>query len=294
MTAAFARDLAPDEALFLEEFEETFGPMADRAVRCPRPDLLRAVEGDALPPALASALRRHLERCPLCRALTRDLAELPDVGLDDEQRRRIRTRVLGAPVRRRRRWSAASNWWAGAAAAVAAAAASLVFSASQPGNVRVPAVSAPSRALPPAAARPSVLAPDHADVALPLAAILTMRGERSASVDLQTGLALYHRRDYSGAAERFVRVVPDASLPQLAVYLAVCYLHTGDAAAAERTLDAARGLAGDAIGEAAWYRAVAHAQMGQSARARDEFNRLCREGGPRAMQACAATFELPR
>lgn len=293
MKANRPRDLEPDESTFLSQFDDELRAMTARFADCPAPDLLRAADADALPPPVAAALRRHIEACPLCLSLAQDLRELQDAGLGDERRRRIRTRVLGASVRVGR-WSAVHNWWAGIAAGAAAAAAAVWLGVSQPGTLAVPVADAPARLMPPAVARPSILTPDSAAVALPLTAVLTMRGERSSSLDLQAGLALYHRGDYSGAAEHLARIVPDASLPQLAVYLAVSYLHIGDPAAAERTLASARGLSGDAAGEAEWFRALTLARLGESARARVEFDRLCQGSGARALQACAATFELDR
>jgi thymidylate kinase len=77
-------------------------------------------------------------------------------------------------------------------------------------------------------------------------------------------------------------------------YLGVARLIQNDASGARRALDAASGLADQAFApDVAWYLAVADERSGDRASARARLDRLCREGGARAADACQGAQRLP-
>jgi len=82
-------------------------------------------------------------------------------------------------------------------------------------------------------------------------------------------------------------------MPQLALYLGVCYLHLNDAARAAEILSTARENApSELVDDVDWYLAIADARAGNLPRARAELNRLCDGGSDVALKACLAAAEL--
>ena len=288
-----AEGLEADEAAFVAEMEERLAPVAAYAVRCPPPATLQAGVQNGMPPALAAAVRAHVERCTICSGLQRDLQALPVVELTDLERQRIRRRVFAQPTDRAVRTGSRALWTAIAGAG--AIAASLVLASMFPQTVLPSPLQAP-RLAPAALERPSVLQVDKPPLQLPLSALVSLRGAADHRADtMMLGLARYQANDFRGAAELLARAIPSPAVPRAPLYLAVSYLQTGDAAGAERTLTAARATAAaDVAADLDWYLAIAHVQLGQRVRAAEELDALCAGSGDVAARACAGAMELKR
>ena len=287
-------DRESDETQFLAEFDEALQPMQTRHARCPAPELLRSADSGALPPALAASVAAHAARCAACRVLREDLLLVASGGLSDVERQRIHRRVFDALPRRDRRPAARMRWWGmGAAACGALAAAVLLASILTPEHLpQMP----PAPALRVAGGAPptSALELDKAPLKLPLATMLSLRAAPEVgTIDIQEGLRLYRQDDFRRAAVRLQKVRPTASLPQLGLYLGVCYLYLGETENAERTLSETRPLVPPEIKpDVAWYLALARLRLGQTSGARDALDDLCRGRSEYAGRACAGSLEL--
>jgi tetratricopeptide (TPR) repeat protein len=89
------------------------------------------------------------------------------------------------------------------------------------------------------------------------------------------------------------RLSPNDFIPQIGLYLGVCYLHMGDYANAERTLASARSIVPEAFrADVEWYLALAYLGQGRTAPAAEVFDRLCRSSSEVAGKACAAWLEM--
>ncbi len=287
-----AEDAEPGEATFVAELDEALSPIVERARRCPSPDLVRAAGEDVLPAHVATLVLRHIEGCAICRSLAADLAAIDPDGLSavagDHIRRRIEERAAPRPARSVPRRA----WWL---AAGAAAAASLIIAVvSNPGAVQNPAVPAPPALRVAAIARPSLLAVDKPALRLPVATLVSLRGTPDPrSKELMAGLERYNANDFRAAAEHLARVVPNASMPQLAVYLGVSYLQLGESRRAAELLSQARASApGELVDDIDWYVAIAHVRTGDLQTARAELNALCDRGADISLKACFAAAEL--
>jgi hypothetical protein len=265
------------------------GPRAAR-LGCPAPDVLFALNGDALPDDIRHAAASHVARCAACRALIADLDAIEidvPVGLDG--------RVLG------RRSTARTAWWKGALlplAAVLVAAVGLgvwlrtaapeVDRTAQGGASKAPADQVPAvKAGQWAVKKPALL--------LPLATAIVVRGEEAATGHaLAEALAPYRRDDYR-AAERLLNDVV-ARYPMSAdgwFYLGATRLLHGNAAGAREALDQARVLGvTDRQDELEWLLATAEARTGAVDQARGRLVALCDGRGAFKAPACDARASL--
>lgn len=287
-------DIDPDEEALLKELalsrEAGIG-----SGRCPEPELVSAAGAGVLPAALAGAVAGHVERCPTCRALERDMASLEPVGTTLEERQRIRARVERAAGARSRApfWSAWSWRFAAVAACVifllVAGGADVWFLLS-PGPVPDSApVRWPARPWASVAAQHPLEKPP---VRVPLAAALVWRGGAASSEDdrlaaLGEALVPYQADDYAEAVRRLVALTSRHPDPEAHFYLGVSRLFLKDHARAIEALQRSRAAASPELSaDVSWYLAMAYLSAERPHEAAAEFRDLCAAGGPRRAAAC--------
>jgi TolA-binding protein len=272
----------------LVEQDDYTGPRA-AALGCPSPDVLIALEGDALPDEVRLPAQAHVARCAACRAFISDVAQIePEIPAS------LDARVLGAT-------DGGQTSWRGiflpmAAALVAAIGVALVFQARRtatPGATTA-AVAVPADS--PAATRavggwdvrkPALL--------LPLATALVVRGEEAeADAALGTALAPYRTDDYVAAERRLEDVVKRFPASANAwFYLGSTRLLDGDPAGAREALTKANALGvADRADETTWLLATAEARVGAIDEARPRLRSLCDGAGQFKEPACSALATL--
>jgi Flp pilus assembly protein TadD len=120
-------------------------------------------------------------------------------------------------------------------------------------------------------------------------------GDNPLITDLAPGFDAFRRDDFAEAArqlEPLERKHP-ASV-EVFFYLGVAKLMQNDLPGARRALGTALGVADQAFApDVAWYLAVAEERSGNPASARTRLDRLCRDGGARAADACEGARRLP-
>lgn len=263
------------------------GPRA-ATLGCPSPDVLIALDGDALPEELRHTAEAHLARCAACRALVADLAAI-DVVVPES----LDARVLSQASAGGAGWRA--PLLAMAAVLVAAVALGVMYF-NRPredrevvARVDTPAVAAP---VAPTAGTWTIAKPA---LLLPLATALVVRGEaEEASRALGAALAPYRTDDYV-EAERLLEAVVE-KYPTSAdawFYLGSTRLLDGDPAGARAALAEARTRGvGDRDDEAAWLLATAEARMGDIDAAKTKLAALCAGKGAFRDAACNAKDSL--
>jgi predicted Zn-dependent protease len=142
-----------------------------------------------------------------------------------------------------------------------------------------------------------VLALTKPDLKLSLAALQWRgaAGDNPLITDLAPAFEAYRNDDFAEAARRLEPLTgKHPGSVEVFFYLGVARLIQNDASGARRALDAASGLADQAFApDVAWYLAVADERSGDRASARARLDRLCREGGARAADACQGAQRLP-
>lgn len=283
------KDGEPGEAEFAAQWQARLG--GDQPSGCPAPGLLLAAQSDAVPEQVHAAVRSHLEQCPFCQGLLRDLAEPEFVGLTDETRQSIRAKIPNAePPRRAKR-----NWWLWVAVPVAA---SLLigFFYLRPAAPPVEEVAAVPEAAAPAPPEQAsaLLKLTKPAIQLPAAALLFRGGDEGREGALIEGIAAFRRDDYPAAARLLGRAAKQQ--PEIAeahFYLGVSLLFLERGAEARAALERAEAVAeGDLGRHAAWYLAIAHSANGDRKAAAQSLERVCREAGARQDEACRALAEL--
>jgi len=266
------------------------GPRA-ATLGCPSPDVLMALDGEALPEELRQRAEAHVASCSACKALVADLN-----AIDVEVPASLDTRVLAhtSPV--------GATWrtplLALAAVLVAAVALGVVYRNSQtPSGDRVARVQTPAA---PATPSPAARQAGTGEVKkpallLPLATALVVRGEaEEASRALGAALAPYRTDDYI-TAERLLEAVVQKypSSADAWFYLGSTRLLDGDPAGAREALTQARAHGvGDRDDEAAWLLATAEARTGELDQARTRLTTLCDGSGAFKTAACNAKDSL--
>lgn len=258
---------------------------------CPDPSLLLAVDADVLDSATVEGVRAHVVACVTCQALAGDLAVILDVDPDEQERTRIRERVLAS---RRRGFS----MWRTAAAASLATAATVAFIVVRGGSsITLPtAPAAPESAL--RTRMPTVFIADRPDIerAEPE---LTLRGTAAAPpLSEQIGRALDAAdggRVAEAAQQLQTLVAADPQSADAHLAFGAVLIRANRAADAVAILERGKALAGArATAEFDWYLAVALARSGDTARASAALAALCRQDSIRGALACAGLAELGR
>lgn len=283
------KDVEPGEAEFAAQWQARLG--GGQPSGCPAPGLLLAAQSDAVTEQVQTAVRSHLEQCPFCQGLLRDLAEPEFTGLTDATRKSIRARIPSAEPQRR----AKRNWWLWAAVPVAASLVTGFFYL----RTAVPPVE--DVAAVPEAAAPAP--PDQASallkltkpaIQLPAAALVFRGGEEGGEGALLEGIAAFRRDDYAEAArllERAAKQQPE--IAEAHFYLGVSLLFLERNAEARASLERAEAVAeGDLARHTAWYLAMAHYINGDKKAAARCLQRVCSEAGARQDEACRAFAEL--
>lgn len=281
--------LDADEAAALQ----ALGWRAAGGEDCPDSSLLLAAAEGVLDDDLASRVRTHLETCPTCRQLTRDLAEVLSESPTTAEADRIGARIDKA----RTPAGGRVYWWFGAAGVALAAGLAWVIVVPQPSSAPVPDVEL-ARATP--VPVPSVFVVDRP--AMPSGEIeLTLRGEAPVKASLEMQIAAALDQADAGAAAAALATVEAAvrdhrESPAAALALGAVQLRLDRNADAVAALERARTLTSDRehADEVGWFLGIALVRTGNRDRARVLLDDVCKHGGPRSAQACAGVAELSR
>ena len=292
-------DFNAEEEGFRDQIESTLREVHATAGPCPDPDLLMAARSGVLTQG-AEAVQRHIQICPICSQLSKDLSEheYPGASNAEDLRIRARWRGLDQPARRSIRRPLAA-----VAAAVLLAAGGLgIWLArrsvpQQTAEAVPPAIQLPSRS----SGTGSVVLPlEKAAIKIPAEAVLLYRGDASSSQaflnDLAAALKPYRADDYSEASRRLgnlSRKYPNS--PEVPFYLGVSQLFLNDNTQAVDSLQAARRLADELLRDSiSWYLIVALNREGRDQQALAAASSLCAQAGEYKQKACAAADELKR
>jgi hypothetical protein len=288
-------DWDEDEREALGGLEGELGKLRERHADDPPLEVLRAAQGDALPPELQASVARHLSESAWSRALVEGLE---DAGqpLDSAAQERLLARVR-QQAQQPGRNEVSRSWLRPAlAAAMLAAAMVAVYSS-------VPVVAPP--APPSGAPRAAASSPTVPTFVLPLekpavrlsAAVLTWRrdaGENRLLADLEPALEAYGKGDYADAERRLAALSSRHSRSvEVLFYLGVTRLFLDDAPGAIAALGAAERIADTGFAaDVSWYRAIAEERAGNRREARARLEALCRGASARAPRACEAARQL--
>lgn len=263
---------------------------------CPPPELVQASGTGTLPPLVQERIAGHVQGCVVCQALRQALDD-PSVGsLTPDEHDRIRRRIDSGRGRPTRTFGTARWRRVYAAAAVVALVAAGVVLLRQSRNVPAPG--------PPPTGRESrqpdasVFQLDKPDIGPRAPADLLWRGspDSEAADDLLRALEPYRSDDFGEAARRLRALVGRHPRSGRAYfYLGISHLFLAANADAIAALEHADGLAADDADltrEIAWHLALAYQRTGDSDRAANRLDGLCRGASARAAQACAGLREL--
>lgn len=285
------KDVEPGEAGFAAQWRAYL--RGNERHECPEPSLLLAVRTEAIPEQVRQAVLAHLERCPSCQTLARDLAAEELSGLPDEARERIRA---GIPREEPRRRAAIRGWWVWAGIPVAASLVIgfLLFRSPAP-RPDQPAGTSTAAAPAPAERTSSPLRLTKPPIQLPATALLFRGGGEAAGENaLLEGMAAFRRDDYATAARLLRRAAKqEPRVAEAHFYLGVSLLFLERNSEAAAALESAEAIAeGELAREAAWYLAIAlHARGDRQAAARS-LEKLCRMPGARHEEACRALADM--
>jgi tetratricopeptide (TPR) repeat protein len=292
-----------DEKEFQREIEPVLTKLRSNVGTCPHPDRVQAVLAGVQFEGFES-VRKHLEACPICEVLGRDLSAYEYPELTPEEDRRIRARL---PQTSRVSTRSVSRWaWMWRPVPLAAAAAIVAI---------IVVIGLTNLRTPPAAVQQSAKSQDvaplstvqrtafilqKAAIKVPAAAVLTYRsGADSQKIyldDLAAALAPYRSEDYAEAArqlETLARKYPKSIEPQFYLGVSLLFLNENDKAL--ESLGGARSISSDALhDDVSWYLALALDRAGRMDDARHEVENLCSRSGEYQQMACAAAQELRR
>jgi hypothetical protein len=267
-------------------------PEPTTTAQCPAPELLRAFRAGTLSPLLQARVAQHVAGCAMCGVLVEALEEMSPEPLTVGEQARILARVRKhiGPVRRG--FGGLFTWQA-----MAAAAAAIVVGVVLWQFQRVATLPDASSAL--RLEKPAVRLPGPQSA-------LEFKSKSAPVEALVTALEPYRADDLDEAARRLSSLVnrfPGDAFAHF--YLGATHLLMANNASTTKNetrfgpaiaaLETARSMAIDdseLTREAAWYLALAYHAAGQEQRASDTLELICREGGRRAPQACAALSEL--
>lgn len=282
-------DIDPEEEKLLAQWNRDQLPLE---TPCPAAEMLRASQEGCLPEPELSRVRQHIASCPVCAALTQDLAAV-DAGPTPLEERRMRARI-GLPVQAVP--ESKSPWWFRFAPWVlAAGCAALAI------GVWSRMDSKPGRELPPPVAKvepPRPLPVRPAAVRMPLAS-LVWRGEDNKQQDpypteLTRALAAYRGARYDEAipALRAVAVkYPRRAEAQF--YLGVSLLMVGRDADAIAPLEGAKAAGESPVSvDVNWYLAIALFHTGRTGESKSLFQSMCAVAGAHQKEACAALASM--
>ena len=299
-------DWEADEREALDGLESALAEIRRRHQDDPSLALLRAADGNTLPPELQARVTRHLHDSPWSRTIVDGLREAgAGDRLDADAEERLLTRITraaaaSAPAPSRRRWQPALAM--GGLALAATLLIALVLPRSRPEPLAVPGTPALSSDTAGAIGiaprdRPASVRIAYDKPAVKLSAsALTWRGEASANPflrDLAPAFDAYRAGDYARAVAAFDRlsaVYPDAI--EVVFYQGVSRMLAGDDAGAIAPLETAARLGNATFADdVSWYLAVAQQRSG-AVDAKARFAALCRGRSNHAAAACSAVAQL--
>ena len=265
----------------IESVEEHVGPTAPER-GCPPPEHVAALVGDGLPDDLRREISTHFARCPACRALAADLAQLTDI----EAPARLEARAMSEPSEPGRRERRALLVAAAVLAAIGLGAWWRVHSNAPQAPPPITARAVPAPVTPAAMPRWSVEKPA---LVLP-AAVLVMRGADQTGAALATALEPYRRDDFRGAATSlaaFAAAHPDSADGWF--YLGASRLLINADADARTALEKASSLGAAGVHpELDWLLATAEARTGDLASAARRLDAVCAGTSPLRARGCQA------
>ncbi len=292
-------DFNAEEEGFRTQFEPTLRGVRATAGHCPDPDLLMAAGSGVLTQS-AEAVQRHIQICPICSQLSKDLSEHEYPGASDAEDLRIRARWRGLDQPGRR-----SIW-----PPLAAVAAVALIAAGGLGVwlARRSAPRSSAEAVPPPVQLRSgssntsgvILPLEKAVITIPAASVLVYRSDASSGQaflrDLAAALKPYRADDYAEAnrrLENLSRKYPKS--PEVPFYLGVSQLFMNQNARAIDSLQAARRLADESLRDSiSWYLIVALNREGRDQQALVAASTLCAQAGEYKQKACAAADKMKR
>jgi hypothetical protein len=268
----------PDELEFPNDLGTGLTELAKRFAGCPEPALVQASAEGVLPAEVDGTVRKHIENCPLCQSLARDLANLDEPPLQDRARDRIWARIgnqIAAETPPSRTVRAGTPWWrplvrpwalAAAALAVVVVAGITIKTirtrqeAPVTSNRLSEAIPGPTSDVtnPPAPSQAatnalSAFRLEKAPVSQPASVAMVWRGETdegdqkaamsAEAHEMEQALAPYRADKYAEAATRLERVAQKyPRLPEARFYLGVCQLFLNQNQGAVENLSSARGI----------------------------------------------------
>jgi TolA-binding protein len=315
-------DLDEDEREALSGLEDQLETIRRRHEGDPPIEVLRAARAGALPDEAQAKVAGHLAQSAWSRALVEGLEDGGDApALDRVGEERLLARIRAAvrsdgttadrrslgggrsvpaspPQGAGRRWA---PWAYGGAALAASVLIAVAVSrtpepASPSPTQSSPASSSAVPAAPESPAPPVLLAFSKPDIKLSPAA-LTWRGapaENPFLLNLKPAVDAYRDGDYAQADARFTELsLQYPRAVEVAFFLGVTRMLRDDFAGAVAPLADAVALGEPTFADdAAWYLAVAEQRSGRTADARRRLGDLCRGGGSRASDACAAEQQV--
>lgn len=265
-------------------------------VHCPPFDRVLAAQSGVLEEADAAPLRRHLESCRFCQALSAEFTQGESVAPTARNLDHVRARLdkgiatIAKPAPWWRQWQVF--------AAIAGAAACLAIAV----NVNQQGPSAPKSHSPAAveAPKPQFRLPLSAPpVKLSVGSAIVWRGDSASAQEtylkeLGAALAPYREANYGEAAAKLGAV--SEKYPQsaeAAFYLGVSQLHNNQPEAARHALEKCEALAPQALrDEVQWFLGVAWERTGNAGQAAARLKPLCDTPGPYRDSACSALPHL--
>lgn len=300
------RDFDNDEKEFLREIDASLANLGANAGSCPHPDLVMAA-GAGVEMEDSGRILQHLNACPVCQQLVRDVAEHDFPGASKEEDRRIRARwdKETLPQRQPRRAWIFSPFVIGTAAVsilIAFALTRTLRETAPPdsgGIIGINQGPPASPATPPAAAKTrTVFVLTKAPIKVSAAAVLTFRsGEvdsRAFLNEFASALEPYRNDDFAEAVQRLLPLsLKYREAAGVHYYLGVSRLFLQQDGPALESLETARRLADETLrDDLSWYLALALDRAGRVEDSRREIRALCSGAGEYQKRACAAQEEI--
>lgn len=267
--------------------------------------MLRAADGDALPPELQARVDRHLQESAWGRTIVQGLRETgADVRLDAESEERLLQRI-NRDIAAERPWSGrswTSRFFIGGLALAATAFVALVVPLLRTNDIARPDAVVQPAAVPVVAAAPAPAPAPPVQIAYAKPPIklsssaLTWRGSATAKPFVEAlapAFEAYREGRYSQAAAEFDQLVTiyPGSIDVL-FYQGVTRMLAGNDAAAIAPLEAAARIRSTTFDDdVAWFLAVARQHSGDPG-ARAALSSICAGRSAHAEAACAADKQL--
>jgi len=288
------RNFNRDEEEFLHDFEVSADEMRTRHEQCPSPELILGAGSDVLPDEISRKSARHLETCPSCAALGRDMAdpEIADPNIDEQAR--IKERI----DKESKTQKAAFGWgwlWSrvlpASVVVVALVGAVLWYGRQHASPSQNRTATAPRTGPLP---MESVFKLEKPPIRLPASSLLWRGGKQKYERDLANALEPYDRDNFGEAASRLQQLTkryPDSAVAHF--YLGISEIFLNRDADAIEELKKAQSLHEELLDrEMHWYLALAYQRTGDRVNAVAELENLCGNPGAYSAQACAGSQEL--